>query len=344
MDSSAIVQIILDFKGDVEYCGGTNGETPLLWAAAQGSLSCLKLLLNVANTAATDSTGKGVLSVAICHNQAAVVEILFQRFEVDVTLCDEQGISPLRHAVREGQHLVVKALLENPQVEDSIGDAANDGVLHDAIEWDHLEVVRALLSCSPATRKCRRPKDGFSPIHCAVRGNEHLPKLAFASYYENGGQTNEYPGVPSMTILKLLLASGLFDVNAADGDGMTALHHACTLNTDVSSALEGITGGPEYESDYGARGDILLELLAVPGINLDVVDHRGETALYKALDVRNIAHIRVLTAKGPALHVKGAKQIACTVGRYCKKEDGAMFRDLSDFGAHLNKRHREYFK
>lgn len=346
MDSSAIVQIILDFKGDVEYCGGTNGETPLLWAAAQGSLSCLKLLLKVANTAAIDSSGKGVLSVAICHNKAAVVEILFLRSEVDVTLCDEQGISPLRHAVREGQHLVVKALLENPQVEDSIRDSANDEILHDAIERDHLEVVRALLSCGPVTRNHRRLKDGFSPIHCAVRGNNYLPKLAFGSYDENGGRTNEYPGVPSRTILKLLLASGLFDVNAADGDGMTALHHVCTLNTEESSALEGITEGPEYEDDHGARGDILLELLSVPGINLDVVDHRGETALYKVLNTRkkSIAHIRVLTAKGPSIHVKGAKQIACTVGRYCKEEDGAMFRDLSDFSAHLTKRHGEYFK
>lgn len=304
MDSSAIVQVILDFKGDLEYCGGTNGETPLLWAAARGSLSCLKLLLKVANTAAIDSSGRGVLSVAICHNQAAVVEILFQRSEVDVTLCDEQGISPLRHAVREGQHLVVKALLENPQVEDSICDAANDGILHDAIERDHLEVVKALLSCGPVTRNYRRLKDGFSPFHCAVRGNEYLPKLAFVSYHGLGGQRNEYSGVPSRTILKLLLASGLFDVNAADDDGMTALHHACTLNTEESSALEGITEGREFRMEYGARGDILLELLSAPDIILDVVDHRGETALHNAVQARNIAHIRVLLAKVALLPVK----------------------------------------
>lgn len=343
MDSSATVQVILDFKGDLEYCGGTNGETPLQWAAARGSLSCLKLLLKVANTAATDSSGKGVLSVAICHKQAAVVEILFQRSEVDVTLCDEQGISPLRHAIREGQHLVVKALLKNPQVEDSTRDAANDGILHEAIERDHLEIVRALLSCGPVTRNYRRPKDGFSPFHCAVRGNEYLPKLAFSPYYDNGGQTNEYPGVPSRTILKLLLASGLFDVNAADDDGMTALHHACTLNTEESSALEGITEGPEYRKEYGARGDILLELLSAPDIILDVVDHRGETALHNAVQARNIAHIRVLLAKGASLQVKGAKQIACTLGRHCER-DGAIFRDISDFKAHLKKRHWEYFK
>lgn len=343
MDSSAIVQIILDFKGDVEYRGGTGGETPLLWTAAQGSLSCLKLLLNVANTAATDSTGKGVLSVAICQNQAAVVEILFQRPDVGVTRCDELGISPLRHAIREGQHLVVKALLEIPQVAASISDVANEGILHEAIERDHLEVVRVLLSCGSVTRNHRRLEDGFSPFHCAVRGNEYLPKLAFGTFYENGGQTNHYPGVPSRTILKLLLASGLFDVNAADGDGMTALHHARTLNTEESSALEGITEGPEYHEDYGARGEILLELFLAPDINLDVVDHRGETALHNAMQARNIAHIRVLMAKGPSLHVQGAEPIACTLARYCRRNH-VISRDLSDFKAHLTEHHGEYFK
>lgn len=318
-DYSAVIQVILDFDGDLECCGGPSGETPLLWAAAKGSLSCLKLLLKVTNTTATDSTGRGVLSVAICHKRAAAAEILLQRPEVDVTLCDEQGISPLRHAIREGQHHVVKALLENPQVTASISDAANEGILHEAIERDHLEVVRVLLSCSSVTRNYRRLKDGFSPFHCAVRGNRYLPKLAFGRFYENGGQTNHYPGVPSITILKLLLTSGLFDVNAADGNGMTALHHACTLNTEESSALEGITEGPDDEDYYGARGDILLELLSVPGINLDVVDHWGETALYKAFDARNIAHINVLMANGPSLDVKGAKKVSCTLSGHSEK-------------------------
>lgn len=333
LDSSTIVQTVLDFKGDMEYCGGSKGETPLLWAAAEGSLSCLKLLLKVANTAATDSTGKSVLSVAICHHQVAAVETLLQRSEIDVVLCDEQGISPLRHAVREGQLHAVKTLLENPQVEVSIRNTAQEGIIHEGIERNHLEVVRALLNCDFVTRNPCRLKDGFSPFHCAVRGNEYLPKLSFGTFNDNGGGYQYFPGMPSRTILKLLLESGLFDVNAADGEGMRALHHACMLGSEQSSALEGITSGRDDEYDYGARGDIVLELCSAPGINLDVVDYQGETALHKAMSVRNVAHIRVLIAQGASIHVKGAKQIKCTF-RYCRG-DGVVLEDLSGFKAHM---------
>lgn len=336
LDSSAIVQVILDFKGDLEYCGGTNKETPLLWAAVWGSLSCLKLLLKVANTGATDSAGKGVLSVAICHHRAAVAEILLQRPEVDVLLSDKHGKPPLRHAVLEGQHRVVQTLLENPQVEASMRDAANQGILHEAVQRSHLGVVRALLSCESVTRSSRRLRDGFSPIHCAVKGSRYLP--IFLSYK---GDARVFLGIPSRKILKVLLESSLFDVNAADDDGMTALHHVCALDTEMGAAPESAHLRPRHRMDYETRDTILPMLCSAPGINLDVLDHRGETALYKALDARNIAHIKVLTAKGPSLHVKGAKQITCTLSRSCRR-DPVIFRDLNDFEAHLTERHGEH--
>lgn len=332
VDSSAIVQVILDFKGDLEHCGGPNGETPLLWAAAQGSVSCLKLLSQVAITSATDSTGKGVLSVAICHHQVTVVETLLQFPEIDVDLCDERGISPLRHAVREGQHHAVRALLENPQVETSTRGGVNEDILYDAIERDHLEVVRVLLCCDFVTRNSCRLKDGFSPLHCAVRGNEYLPKVAFESYDDRRSYTHTYSGVPSRTILKLLLESGLFDVNAADRDGMTALHHACMFDSMESSALEGIKSGSSDKRYRTAKGHLLTLLCSAPGINLDLVDHRGETALHKAVTVQNATNINVLMAKGVSVNVKDAKQVNCP---FCEEDDDVGFKDLSGFERHI---------
>lgn len=339
VDSSAIVQAIIDFKGDLECCDRFKRETPLLWAAAQGSLSCVKLLLKVANTAATDFSGRGVLSIAICYRQLAVVEILLQHPEVDVTLCDKKGMSPLRHAVREGQPNVVKALLENPQVDASMRDAANEGILHYAVERDHWKVVSALLSCESVTRSSRRLKDGYSPIHCAVRCTDWR---TFLDYVGDDGESVFSVAAPSRKVLGVLLESGLFDVNAVDGNGMTALHHVCMLESGRCWKPECFISGPDSKDDYGARGDIILDLFSVPEINLDVVDLLGETPLYKAVHARNIGHMRVLMAKGASLHVKGAKQITCTLGRSCK-ENPVTFRDLGDFEAHLTKCHGELF-
>lgn len=261
-----------DFKGDLKYCGGSNGETPLLWAASQGSLSCLKLLLKVANTAATDLTGKGLLSVAIFYHRIVVVETLLQRPKVDVLLCDEQGVSPLGNAVREGQHHGIEILLKSPKVEASIHDGANEGILHEAVERDHLEVVKVLLCCESVTRNpYYRLRDGFSPLRCAVRGNEYLPTIPLRSLFKDVSCPS-YSGMPSRMILKVPLESGLSDVNAAGGDGMTALHHACMLTSNESTAFEGIVRGTMgYDRYGGARGDILLDICSAPGINLDLV-------------------------------------------------------------------------
>lgn len=70
----------------------------------------------------------------------------------------------------------------NPQVELSKRKAANEGILHEAIERDHFEVFRVLLGCNFVTHNSDRLKHGFSALHCAVRGNEYLPKPSFQSW------------------------------------------------------------------------------------------------------------------------------------------------------------------
>lgn len=326
-----MVQIILDFEGDVEYRGGPKGETPLLWAAAQGSLSCLKLLLQVANTAASDSTGKGILLVAICHEQVAVIETLLQRPEVDIHFCDEQGVSPLSYAMREGRPLAVKPLLGNPQVEAAVRDGAGEGILPDAVERDHLKVVRVLLSCDFVIHNSCVLIERGSLLHCAVRRNEYLLARFFGEFRLN--REGYFSGIPCRIAMKLLLESALFDVNAVDGDGMTALHHARTLTPQESVALEyhkKVLGS----DGLGAVGDMLHGLCSTQGINLDAVDNIGETALHKALQAGNLAHAKVLVAKGARVKVKGVKSISCRLSDRCR-EKGVEFEGLSDFKAHM---------
>lgn len=125
-------------------------------------------------------------------------------------------------------------------------------------------------------------------------------------------------------------------MNAADGDGMTAPHHACMLSSSESTAFEGIVPGTMDYDWYGggARGDILLDLCSAPGINLDLVDHGGETALCKAVHAGNIPHVRALIRNGVSTHVEGAKQIICTSEKKCSEMVG--FQDLSDLFDHMS--------
>lgn len=119
-----------------------------------------------------------------------------RRREVDVLLCDGQGVSPLDNAVSRGQHHAVEILLKSQQVEASIHDGANEGILHEAVERDHLEVVKVLLCCESVTRNPYRLRDGFSPLHCAVRVNEYLPTIPLRSSFKDVSCPS-YSGMPS---------------------------------------------------------------------------------------------------------------------------------------------------
>lgn len=117
----------------------------------------------------------------------------------------------------------------------------------------------------------------------------------------------------------MLLESRLFDVNAADDDGMTALHHVCTFST-AKPLYPNIPESflpPEYV--VAVMGNMLLSLCSAPGINLGAVDHRGDTAMHKALEAGNTVHLKILVQMGAPISVKGVEQIL-SVEEGCLKD------------------------
>lgn len=83
-----------------------------------------------------------------------------------INLVDDEGLTPLHAACREGRSSAVQLLLTmgaSPHIETS---TLNLTPLHYAALYGHVDCVRALLNAGVNVNKCR----GMSPIHVAVAG------------------------------------------------------------------------------------------------------------------------------------------------------------------------------
>jgi len=124
-------------------------------------------------------------------------------------------------------------------------------LLSAAFDVDILKVQRAL--ADKADPNVREEREGQTPLHLCIRGFKGPPqRVAF-------GTVRPYREVENIvTIVNLLLRVGA-DVNAADNDGVTAIHWA---------------------SGYGFVR--IIQILIKAGANVHVTDKYGITPLHQA--------------------------------------------------------------
>ncbi|RYP18640.1 hypothetical protein DL767_009785 [Monosporascus sp. MG133] len=88
------------------------GQTPLLWAAANGRLAVLKLLVEKgAQLEAKSNIGWTPLMFAVRYGHEAVVKLLVEK-GAQIEAKDKDGCTPLMIAARHGQQAVAKLLVE----------------------------------------------------------------------------------------------------------------------------------------------------------------------------------------------------------------------------------------
>ncbi|EUC46542.1 hypothetical protein COCMIDRAFT_35895 [Bipolaris oryzae ATCC 44560] len=108
--------------------------TPLSWAAENGHVSVVHLLLakDDSDLNLKDSRlGRTPLSWAVGRGHETVVKLLLQTGQVDVNSKDKSGQTPLLWAAREGHETVVKLLLQASKVDVNSKDgwAANEATV-----------------------------------------------------------------------------------------------------------------------------------------------------------------------------------------------------------------------
>ena len=256
--------------------------------------------------------------------------------------------TPLTLSVKLGRTSMVTSLLEkgaDPNFFSNYEDMKTSGrtALHEACKWGHLQVVDCLLKhgCDVNVSDIR----GWTPIHDAICHGK--TDVAF-KLLENGADPRKSFSVSSSDVKNLnviggsslmfssnpyaleTVTSSLFtwnclsfastchqpqlvsklieeqgDDNCQNENGRTALHEAVTLPEDLNLDEE-INVRNRYET---------LKILLNAGINPNIADHIGKTALHLFFDHVNLANV--------------------VVKRYSKIVPDTV-RLLHDYGADLN--------
>jgi ankyrin repeat protein len=241
-------------------------STPLMFAAAYGSLDAMQLLLS----AGADVNAKNAFDATAllwCAGDLAKVRLLVEK-GANVNARSKQGRTPLIiAAAQDGNAETVKLLIEKG-ADVSARTQDENSALHVAAEANDTESVRLLLAKGADINAKNRFGD-TALMYAAALGN-----------------------IESM---KLLLAKGA-DVNVVDAaEGGRVKNGPIALGSFTALHLAALTGGADA-----------VKLLLQAGAHVNLQDVRGMTPLMLAIgtDRPDMAAIRLLLEKGADKNIK----------------------------------------
>ncbi|KAL2146803.1 hypothetical protein VTI28DRAFT_2284 [Corynascus sepedonium] len=224
------------------------GRTPLSYAAEDGDVEIVQLLLSTskADVNTTDGLGRTPLSYSAIHGHHSIAQLLLTTGAAEVDTTDIFFQTPLSNAAEGGHDAIVDLLIKTGKVDVNARSISGKTPLLFAAANGHETVVRRLLATSGVEIDARSYK-GRTPLsYAASNGHE--------------------------TIVKLLLETGAADVNSRDSyvwlfnqGGRTPLSYAAEKGhvAIVHQLLE--VGGAEPDLGNGEYGQTPLWWAAANG-------------------------------------------------------------------------------
>lgn len=313
----AAVRTMIDAGVDVNLVERRGGATPLLHAAALGSLDTLRLLLDKGANANAKTYG-GMTALMGAVSDLEKVRLLVDR-GADVNLATATGRTALLLAAMGGASApVVRYLLEHGANARAV-DSGNVTTILGATLGNDLESIRLLIAAGADVNAAVIGDavgdfSGATPLMMAAgAGNDDAVRLLLAK----GAQVNVVSGPPNAKVKNGTIAIGTFtplllaatygpdalvkdlvasgaDVNVKDARGMTPLMLAVS-------------------ADHGDAG--VAKTLLAAGAKVDAKSLAGETAMDWALKSgAKTPYVATLTtARAPASGSSGAPRLAAAM-------------------------------
>ncbi|CAH0029964.1 unnamed protein product [Clonostachys rhizophaga] len=254
--SEATIKLLLDVSSTDVNSRNIDDMRTLSYAAKHGHESIVRTLFDRWNRdarAATDWPAEWFHSRILRPN---IVDILLENGKLDIV--SENGRSPLFWAARAGAKTIVERLLNSGKVNINSKDIFfGRTLLSWAIEGGEEEIIKLLLDV-PNIDVNLQGSDGESPLITAVfLGREAITKILLniesveVDLKESTSSMTAF-GYAAMTgneaIMRLLLDTGMVDINTKVYSGLTPLHFAAIGDQEASVRLLLDTGKADVES------------------------------------------------------------------------------------------------
>ncbi len=292
------VAALLQGGADANGRDRRGGATPLMHAAAVGSLDTMRLLLDKGADVNGKSAGSATaLMWAVAD--IAKVRLLLER-GADVNVVTETGRTALLLAAMSDESAETVRLLLAKGANPKAVDAVNVTALWSATFGDDTATVRQLIDAGIEVNAADKFIGSNPLLNAAQNGNLEVVRLLLSK----GANPNATTGPPSQPVKNGLINLGL----------TSALSFAATGPADVVKALLDAGGNPRHAEARGMtplmlatatdHGDLEAIRLLIPLSDLGAKDAMGETALdwaEKSGPTKAVALLKAASA--PAAHV-----------------------------------------
>lgn len=272
----------------------------------------LKILLDAGSLPdLRDSNGETALHYAV-HQSNVPLAVTLMNKDSDPFLENNEGMTPLIKAFKQGPDFTVSFLTGRIDMEDRWGNTA----LFHAVHWEYPIIVDALITAG-ADSNHQNQQEGTA-LHEAVHtGSMEITGILLSAgadpnIGDNLGHSPVHESVSwgALNILKLLYENGA-QLDLIDNTGQTALHMSSfSGNEKITSWLLAAGAAADIRDDMGQTPLFIAvesdrvntaELLLDNGASLQMRDNNGRTALHTAISRRNTESARFLINSGSDL-------------------------------------------
>ncbi|WOO79827.1 Ankyrin repeat protein nuc-2 [Vanrija pseudolonga] len=283
---------------DFNFVDKINDRTPLHQAAIAGSLRLVELC--IANSPELierqDAYARRPLHYASMHGHPSIVSLLLSS-HADPSATDQDGYTPLMHAITQGHLEVVRIFVQSGEPVNLEPTAISTDLipLSLACQYGHVEVARLLLERGA---KVRPNSEGLFPMHFAAKaGHEAICRLLVEAGGPDGGGKDKQDKYNMWTpihhaavggrqehldCIKVLVAAGC-DVNVVDEYGKAPgwyaawFGHVKLLNFLIASGAKLATKETEIRGmeNLGLAADPQMDALS-PGSDIELDPPLGD--------------------------------------------------------------------